>query len=178
MRVRTAAIALLATVVPQGVGAAGLSRTYLVPAYAPCPGPGVCPARLESSFTFTTAILRAPQVKFIAPNKLTLIIELSGVKDASGALVTTDPNDPSDDFRLVIPANQVTLTSLGTLPLGFPGAGESVVRIDLKRGAGKGRVMTPEETPKSGLVTGSTGVPVLFDNQGKRLAITGAQTPP
>jgi hypothetical protein len=178
MRVHLGLIALLAAVAPHAAGAAGLSRTYLVPAYAPCPGPAICPARLESSFSFTTALLRSPQVKFIAPNKLTLIIELTGVKDATGALVTTDPNDPSDDFRLVLPGNQVTITSLGTLPPGFPGAGEQSVRIDLRKGAGKARLVTPEDTPKTGLVTGSTGVPTIYDNQGKRLAVTGAQTPP
>lgn len=178
MRAHVGLIALLAAVAPHAAGAAGLSRTYLVPAYAPCPGPAVCPARLESSFTFATAVLRSPQAKFIAPNKLTLIVELSGVKDAGGALVTTDPNDPSDDFLVVLPASQVTVTSLGTLPAGFPGAGESTLRIDLKKGAGKARLMTPEETPKTGLVTASNGAPTVYDNQGKRLAVTGAQTPP
>jgi hypothetical protein len=178
MRVSVGVLALLAATTPHAADAAGLSRTYLVPAYAPCPGPAICPARLESSFTFATASLRSPQSKFIAPNKLTLIVEITGVKDASGTLVTTDPNDPGDDFLLVLPASQVTITSLGTLPAGFPGAGEQSVRIDLKKGNGKARLMTPEETPKTGLVTASNGAPTVYDNQGKRLAVTGAQTPP
>jgi hypothetical protein len=179
MRIRTVlGAAVLALLVPAGARAGGLSRTFLVPSYAACPGPAVCVPRRESSFTFDKAILHSSQARYIAPNKLSLVVELSGVKDASGALVTTDPSNPADDFRLVVPSTQVTLSGVGTLPTGFPGTGDTVVRIDLKQGAGKGRLTTPEETPKSGLVTGSLGVPALYDNQGNRLAVTGAQTPP
>lgn len=171
--------ALLALLVPACARAGGFSRTYLVPVYAPCTSPaGICTPRLESSFTFDKAILHTPQARFTGPGKLSLIVELVGVKDASGNLVTTDPGNPADDFRLVLPANQVTILGLGTLAAGFPGTADQVLRIDLKRGAGKARLVTPSETPKTGLITGSLGVPTLYDNAGNRLAVTGAQTRP
>jgi len=40
---------------------------------------------------------------------VSLVIDLKGVRDASGALVTTDTSNPADDFILRTPAGRVTL---------------------------------------------------------------------
>jgi hypothetical protein len=156
--------------------AADMTRTYLVPAYAPCPGPATCPATLSSTFSFSSAVLKNAKARYLAPGKVTLVVELKGVKDASGQLVTTDPGNAADDFLLVISPAQVTIAGIGTLPPGL--SPETRLHIDLKNGDGSQKLTTPEETPKHGLVANSAGLPMVFDSQGKVLAVTGSQSPP
>jgi hypothetical protein len=157
---------------------AGMNRSYMVPAYASC-RVGVCPATLESSFRFDQAILFSSPGRYTGPGKLAILIELKGVRDAGGALVTTDPANADDDFLLVVPESQVTLLSgavVGTLSPGL--SGDVVYRFDLTKGRVRKRFNTPDITPERGLVTQVLGNPVVLDNEGNRLAVTGARTKP
>jgi hypothetical protein len=174
--------AACAAVLLAGPVSAGLNLTYLVPAYAPCASPaGVCsPPVLESSFTFERAAIRSSRAPFTGPGKVGAIVELTGVRDASGQLVDTDPGDQSDDFLVVIPASNVTLLSgslVGTLTPSLAG-GPITYRLDLKKGKGKLRIVTPPETPESGFIAETLGTPVILDNQGKRFAVSGVRARP
>lgn len=157
---------------------AGMNRTYLVPAYAACQV-GVCAPTLESVFRFDEAALISSQARYTGPGKLALIIDMKGVRDASGALLTTDPANDADDFLMVIPESRVTLLSgalVGTLAPGL--AGDTIYRFDVAKGRVRKRFTTPDITPERGLVTEVLGTPAVLDNQGKRLAVTGVRTKP
>jgi hypothetical protein len=167
---------LVAALVLPVRASADMTRNYLVPAYVPCPGPATCPATPSSSFTFSSAVLKNAKARYLTPGKVTLVVELKGVKDGSGQLVTTDPSNAADDFLLVVAPGQVTLAGIGTLPPGL--SPETRLHIDLKNGDGSQKLVTPDETPKHGLVVNSLGLPTVFDNQGKVLAVTGSQSPP
>ena len=147
----------------------GLNTNYLVPAYVACPGPDTCGApQRESSFTFDTAILRGPVGRYANPAKPSLILELRGVKDASGALVT------SDAFTIVVAAGQVNVSAVAlTIPPGHPLSQVAPIPIPLKGGKGK-VVYKPAQMAPPGTVAEGGGVSV-YDSQGKRLATVGAQ---
>jgi len=176
---------LLLLPVPSWAGRIG--TTYLVPAYEACPRgqtttttlippPPCVPARRESSFTFDTATLKTSGIRYLAVGKPAFVFTVKGVRDASGNLVTTDPNDPADDFMVISAPGQVTLTFLNETFQPGVLAGPVVVRFDLKNGAGKATYKTPSSIP-DGVVT-ETGSIIVLDNQGKRLAALGAQSPP
>jgi hypothetical protein len=175
------ALAVVLTLVP-GLALAGMNRTYLVPAYKPCPnGQTSCtPQGTASTFTFEQALLKSRPAPYIKPNQVSVIIEVKGVRDASGALVTTDPANPADDFILRTGAGRVVLLAGINLQLepGSPLVPPSEVRLDLKNGKGSGSLRTPEETPTNGLINQSLGLPELYDNQGNPLAVTGARSKP
>jgi hypothetical protein len=175
------ALAATLTLVP-ALALAGMNRTYLVPAYKPCPnGQTSCaPPGPSSTFTFEQVILKSRPSPFIKPNQVSLIVELKGVRDASGALVTTDPANPADDFILRTGAGRVVLLAGTNLQLepGSPLVPVTDLRIDLKNGKGSATLKTPEETPTNGLINQSLGVPELLDNQGNPLAVTGARSRP
>jgi hypothetical protein len=161
---------------------AGMNRNYLVPAYKPCPdAQTTCiPVGPASTFTFEQAVLKSRPSQFIKPNQVSLVIELRGVRDASGALVTTDTSNPADDFILRTPAGRVTLVAGTNLQLepGSPLSPITDVRVDLKNGKGHASLTTPDETPTHGLITQTLGVLELLDNQGNLLAVTGARSRP
>jgi len=161
-----ASLVLLATV---PVWAGRLNTNYLVAAYVPCPGPDTCGApQRESSFTFDTAILRGPVGKYANPAKPSVVVELRGVKDAGGVLVT------SDAFTIVVVAGQVNLSALAlTIPAGHPLSQIAPIAIPLKGGKGK-LVYKPAQAAPPGTVAEGGGVTV-YDSQGKRLATVGAQ---
>ena len=177
MRALVAAVVLL-----PALALAGMNRTYLVPAYKPCPGgqTSCVPQGPASTFTFDQVILKSRPSPFIKANQVAVVIELKGVRDASGALVTTDTADPADDFILRTPAGRVTLLAGLNLQLepGSPLSPATEVRVDLKNGKGRASLTTPEETPSNGLIQQSLGVPELLDNQGNLLAVTGARSKP
>jgi len=184
MRLVASALGLATVLLPQLAGAAGTSISYLVPAYVPCASvSGVCPPTLASSFTFERALLRSPQARYTGPDKLAFIVELRGVRDAGGQLVTTDPNDPSDDFVVVIPESQVTLLEgngspvVGTLAPGLSG-GPTTYRLDLTNGRTRTRFTTPSVAPRRAFVAESQGTPMILDSEGNRFAVIGAQAPP
>ena len=172
---------VLAALLP-ALALAGMNRTYLVPAYKPCPeGQKSCaPQGPASTFTFELAILKSRPNPYIKPNQLSLAVELKGVRDASGALVTTLSSNPADDFILRTPAGRVTLLAGTNLQLepGSPLSPVTEVRVDLKNGNGHGSLTTPDETPTHGLIQQTLGVPELYDNQGNLLAVTGARSRP
>ena len=179
------AFLLLLAPVTSWAGRAG--TTYLVPAYESCPRgitttttlippPPCVPAARESSFTFDSATLKTSGIRYLAVGKAAFVFAVKGVRDASGNLVTTDPNDPADDFMVVSAPGQITLTFLNeTEPPGVL-QGPVVVRFDLKNGAGKASYKTPPPIPDG--VIAETGSIFVLDNQGKRLAALGAQSPP
>lgn len=164
------------------VALAGMNRNYLVPAYKPCPFDltSCVPQGPSSTFTFEQAVLKSKPSQYIKAKQVSLVIDLKGVRDASGALVTTDENDPTDDFILRNPPGRVTLLAGTNLQLepGSPLSPTIEVRIDLKNGKGHATLVTPDETPSHGLINQSIGAPELFDNQGNLLAATGARSRP
>jgi hypothetical protein len=175
------ALTIALTLVP-ALALAGMNRTYLVPAYKPCPNAqtSCAPQGTASTFTFEQALLKSRPAPYIKPNQVSVIVEVKGVRDASGALVTTDPSNPADDFVLRTGAGRVVLLAGTNLQLepGSPLVPVTEVRFDLKNGKGTGALRTPEETPTNGLINNSIGVPELYDNQGNPLAVTGARTRP
>ena len=156
---------------------AGSSINYLVPAYEPCTPPAnSCPAVLESPFTFETVVLKTPTRRFLKDEATAVSIQMTGVRDESGALVTTDPADDADDFRVIVPATQTTV--LGTTY----GAGlispDIVMRVDLKNGKGKASYKTPKGGEGSGVVAEAIAIPYVVDPDGNRLAVSGSRDKP
>lgn len=173
-RSRLSAVLLLLLVTP---AFAGKSKNYLVPAYQPCTPPaGSCPAVLESRFTFESAVLRTSNAKYLKDNKVAIEVELKGVRDPSGGLVTTDPGNQSDDFRLFVPASQITLGETTTAP-GILNT-DIVVGIDLKNGKGKAKYKTPEGGEGSGVIAEAGGLPYVVDSDGNRFAVSGSRDKP
>jgi hypothetical protein len=170
--------AMLAFLLMPALVGAEMNVTDLVPAYAPCPGGrSSCTPVKESSFSFDRALLKSPRGSFIGPNKVSLVVELRGVRDASGALVTTSTGDAADDFVVVIPPGRTVLVEQGLqLEPSSPLVPQTSFRIDLKNGKGRTAYKTPPETPTSGLVSEATTTPVVMDNQGKRFAVSGARS--
>lgn len=168
---------LLVLVALDSLCAAG-SRSTLVPTYRPCET-SVCPPVRTSRFTFESAVLISAGSRYTGPGKLAFTIVLKGVRDKAGTLVTTDPNDPADDFRVRIPESRVTLLQgslVGTLAPGL--SGPTVYRFDVRNGAARKRFLTPDETPERGFVAESTGVPVVVDPDGNDFAVVGVQARP
>jgi hypothetical protein len=163
-------LALIALATP--VWAGGLNTTFLVPAYVTCVGPDICsgtPAR-ESSFTFESATLRTPRSPFADPKKPSLIVELKGVKDAGGRLVT------ANGFSLQISSGQVNLFEPApgfSLPAGHPLSVISPVSFDVTNGHAK-LAYKPGTTPPAGTVA-EGGAVTIYDNAGKRLAVIGTR---
>jgi len=157
---------------------AGTNTNYLVPAYQPCaPEASNCPAVLESTFTFESAKFKAASSPYLKDEQLAIAVELKGVRDQAGVLVTTDPDEPADDFRLIVPASQITLFGI-TYP---PGEGVStpiVLRIELKNGKGKASYKTPGGGEGSGVVAEAGGVPYVVDSAGNRFAVNGSRDKP
>lgn len=158
-----------AALVLQGASAhAGANRVYLVPALQACPGPASCPRELASNFTFDAIILRTPAGKYSPPGKPSLSIDLSGVRDATGA-----PFNGALTARVI--SGRVSIPGIGTLPDDSPLAQVAPLTITLKNGKGK-IAYTPPQAP-SGLVTNGGGVEIS-DPDGHLLAVTGSQTKP
>jgi hypothetical protein len=166
---------LLAGIVP--AAHAGGNVNYLVPAYEPCTPPiTTCPAVLESRFTFESVKLKSSKSQYLKDNKTAVSIELKGVRDPSGALVTTDTGNQADDFRLFVPPSQVTVQGVTSAPgLLAPAI---VLGIDLKDGRGKASYKTPAGSEDAGVITESTGAPYVIDSDGERFAVTGARSKP
>lgn len=181
MRTVSRTLALLLALSP-AVTLAGMNRTFLVPAHRPCPGAQTtcAPQPRASSYTFEQAVLRSPQKPFTGPNQLALLVELKGVRDGAGNLVTTDRNDPADDFVFRVPPGRVVLLAGTPIQL-EPGSAFSVpteVRLDLENGKGRQPLRTPPETPTSGLVNQTLELPVIYDPAGNPFAVSGARSRP
>jgi hypothetical protein len=179
---RSIAAALLVAAAVPATALAGMNRTYMVPAYEPCPGTATScsPQPRASAYTFDQAILRTPQKPYTGPNQVAIVIELKGVRDAGGNLVTTDPGNPADDFVFRTPAGRTVITSGTPLQLepGSPLVPLVEVRIDVKNGKGKATYRTPAATPASGLVNQTLELPVIYDPAGRLFAANGARSKP
>lgn len=158
-----------------------------MPAYEACPrgttttrpSPAPCtPARRESSFTFDSAALKSAPTRYIAPGKLAFVLVIRGLRDASGSLVTTNPGNPSDDFQIVSPPGQTTLTFLDSTYAPGGISGPVVVPFDVRQGAAKVVYKLPDSLPIPDGIVVEGGSVTILDNQGKRLATVGAQSRP
>jgi hypothetical protein len=170
---RSLSILLLAT-----AAHAGSNVNHLVPAYQPCTPPvTTCQAVLESRFTFEKAVLKSSKARYLKDNKVAISVELKGVRDPSGALVTTDPGNQADDFKLFVPGSQVTFGGTTVAP-GILSQ-DIVLGVDLKNGNGKASYKTPAGGEGSGVIAEATGVaPYVIDSDGKRFASTGSRDKP
>ena len=174
---RAAVLAPVLAVLSLAPAWAGSNSTPMVPAYQPCTPPvTTCPAVLESRFTFDSVTLKSSKSPYLKDDKVAVTVELRGVRDETGTPVTTDPEDPADDFKLFIPGSQVTVNGVTAAP-GIL-APDLVVPIDLKNGAGKGIYKTPSGGEGSGVVAESTGAPYVLDGDGNRFAVTGQRDKP
>jgi hypothetical protein len=157
---------------------AGSNNNYLVPAYEPCTPPATsCPAVLASRFTFESAVLKTPNAKYIRDDKVAVTIELKGVRDPTGTLVTTDPGNQADDFRLVIPGTQLTVLGSTYAPGGVFNS-DIVLGVDLKNGKGKASYKTPPGGEGSGVVAEAVAIPYVVDSDGNRFAVSGSRDKP
>src|SRR6185503_6849458 len=123
---------------------AGLSRSVMVPDYAPCPGSGNCfPAKLASTYTFESITLFSSPKAYTAPGKLALMLAVKGLKDAGGNLVT-------GRLTVRVQSRVTILQGIGTIGETSPLA-ETVYVVDVKNGNARARFNTPDETPEKGL---------------------------
>ena len=104
------------------------------------------------------------------------MVELKGVRDPSGSLVTTDPGNQNDDFRLFVPASQITIGGTTTAPGVL--STDIVVGIDLKNGKGKAKYKTPAGGEGSGVIAEAGGLPYVVDSDGNRFAVSGSRDKP
>jgi hypothetical protein len=156
---------------------AGSNSTPMVPAYAPCTPPATsCPAVLESRYTFDSVKMKTPKSPYLKDNKVAIKIELKGVRDPTGSLVTTDTGNQADDFKLFVPAGQITIGGTTTVP-GILSS-DIVVGIDLKKGKGKASYKTPPGGQGTGLVAEAGGLPYVVDPDGNRFAVSGSRDKP
>jgi hypothetical protein len=165
------AVLASAALVPAGAHAAAFNRIWLVPGLKECPGPGTClPVERASTYTFDRILLRSSAARYSVPGKVTLIVELKGVRDASGALVS------GPGFTVRTSGGRIGIPSIGTFPDSFGEAASPTLPLELRNGAGKLTYRTPEETPP-GIVTNGGQVFVL-DPAGNVLATSGTQGRP
>jgi hypothetical protein len=171
------ALGALALVSLASTALAGWSVNFLVPAYEPCTPPAnSCPAVLESRFTFETVALKTPTRRFLKDEAVAVAVQMTGVRDESGALVTTDPADDADDFRVIVPATQTTVLGSTYVPgLLNP---DIVMRVDLKNGKGKASYKTPAGGEGSGVVAEAIAIPYVVDPDGNRFAVSGSRDKP
>jgi hypothetical protein len=154
--------------------AGGLNRSVLVPVYARCPGSGNCPAVRASSYTFDSMYLYSSRAQYSGPNKLALMVQVKGLRDANGSLVT-------GKLTVVVPASRVTILSdppIGTIGDQSQLAQQDPYVVEVKNGSARAKFLTPANTPAKGLVVNSFGSPIVYDPEGKELASTGTQSKP
>jgi hypothetical protein len=170
--VRTLSLLLAALVISTGASAAGLNRVHLVPALKPCPGFGICPGRqLASRYTFDSMVLRTPASRYLPPDKPTLLLQIRGVRDASGAPVDGELTLKVLSGRVYTPPAGGTLGDDSSLAVQPP------VAVPLRNGSNpKFAYRPPQATPPGTLVNGG-GVEV-YDPEGNLLAVTGSQAKP
>ena len=78
-----------ALAVPAIATAGGYNRVYLVPALEAVPRRDPCqPREFQSAYTFDSIVLRSPATRYMPVGKPSLILEVHGVRDPSGAAST------------------------------------------------------------------------------------------
>jgi hypothetical protein len=160
-------LALAATMLVPTIAVAGANRVYLVRALGECPGPSVCERTFESAYTFDTIVARTPAGKYTPTGKPSVVLDVRGVKDPSGA-----PFNGTLTLRVL--SGRVSLASFGTLPDDSPLTQTAPVSVPVTNGKGH-KAYSPDTGTPGGLITNGGGIEVL-DPDGKRLAVTGSQT--
>jgi len=157
-----------AAALPAPAGAGGMNRVYLVPALKQCAGPATCfPRQLESSYTFDSIVLLTPATKYAPAGKPSFVLDVRGVKNASGALV-------DGNVTLHVLTGRISVPGIGT----FPDDAVLVAPVAVALKAGKRRfAYSPAQASPNGLIVNGGGVEVL-DPEGHRLAVTGSQSKP
>lgn len=158
-----------AIVVPHAARAGGYNRVYLVPAVKRCTTAATCPREFASSFTFDTIVLRSPATKYLPAGKPSLILDLHGVRDASGAPL-------NGTLMLRVLSGRVSLPGLGTFPDDSSLTQQAPIPVTLKNGDGKLPYKPSPGVPNGTIVNGG-GVEV-YDPDGNLLAVTGSQSKP
>jgi hypothetical protein len=166
MATRIAAVLVL-VLLPTLAFGGGVNRNYLVPSFQNCAGPSVCPPQHDSSFTFDSAVLKTPVSRFLRSRKTAFTLELRGVRDAAGNLVS------GAQFTVVLATGQVTVPGVGTFPEGaLP---DTRIPFTVERGKADVVYKSPD-VPRGTVVEG--GVVTVIDPDGKRLATIGSQAKP
>ena len=166
MTTRIAAALVLVLLPKLAIGGGG-NKNYLVPSFQSCAGPSVCPPEHDSSFSFDTAVLKTPASRFLRSRKTAFTLELKGVRDAAGNLVS------GAQFTVVLATGQITVPGVGTFP---PGAiPDTRIPFTVERGRASVVYKTPD-LPRGTVVEG--GVVTVLDPNGRRLATIGNQARP
>ena len=171
---RRSSSAILALVLCAAPASAAMSRSIMVPVYAPCPGSGNCfPPQLASTYTFEKVYLYSSAQPYTGPGKIALMVVVKGLRDASGAAANVR-------LQLRLPPSRITIfgNSVGTLGETSPLSPETIYNVDVKNGDARARFRTPDTTPERGLVVNTFAAPVLYDPEGNPLASTGTQAKP
>lgn len=170
MRLVFCCLAILsAAVIPPAARAGGYNRVFLVPAIKQCTTASTCPREFASSFTFDTIVLHSPATKFLPAGKPSLILDVHGVRDASGAPL-------NGTLMLRVLPGRVSLPGLGTFPDNSSLTQQAPLPVTLKNGDGKLPYKPSTGVPNGTIVNGG-GVEV-YDPDGNLLAVTGSQSKP
>ena len=170
MRLVFSGLALLAMlVIPAAARAGGYNRVYLVPALKPCATASTCPREFASSFTFDAIVLRSPASKYMPSGKASLILDVHGVRDASGAPL-------NGTLMLRVLSGRVSIPGIGTFPDNSSLTQQAPIPVTLKNGDGKLPYKPSTGVPNGTIVNGG-GVEV-YDPDGNLLAVTGSQSKP
>jgi hypothetical protein len=168
MPIRATLLLLVVAAVP---ASAGLNRTPLVPVYVKCPGSGNCRPVRASSYTFDSMYLFTPRSPYTAANKLAIMIQVKGLKDANGVPV-------NGQITVVIPPSRITiLSSLGTIGETSDLGQQAPYVVNVKNGSARAKFPSGDIIPP-GLVVNTFGAPVVLDPEGKELASSGTQSKP
>src|SRR5262249_24219741 len=119
-----------AIVVPHAARAGGYNRVYLVPAVKRCTTAATCPREFASSFTFDAIVLRSPATKYLPAGKPSLILDVHGVRDASGAPL-------NGTLMLRVLSGRVSLAGLGTFPDDSSLTQQAPIPVTVEEGGGK-----------------------------------------
>jgi len=135
-------------------------------------GQGACLGVANATLGLMLAIRQA-MGRERGTGKLALMLQVKGLKDASGSPVT-------GRLTVEIPASRITILSqgIGTLGENSPLAAQPPYVVDVKNGAARAKFLTPSTTPGNGLIVNTFGAPVVYDPEGKELASTGTQSKP
>jgi hypothetical protein len=164
---RLAMSAVLA--VPAVATAGGYNRVYLVPALKPCLEDIPCqPREFQSAYTFDSIVLRTPATRYMPAGKPSLILEVHGVRDPSGASV-------NGNLTLKILSGRVSIPAFGTFPDDFSLVQVPPLSVPLKNGSNP-KFPYKADSPV-GIIVNGGGVEV-YDPVGNLLAVTGSQSKP
>src|SRR5262249_28060647 len=120
-------------------------------------------------YTFDTIILRSPATRYLPVDKPSLVLEVRGVRDPSGAPFT-------GNLKLKVLSGRVSLADLGTFPDDSPLTQVAPASVPLKNGNARYAYRSEPQAPNGTIVNG--GGVELYDPEGNLLAVTGTQAKP